>query len=157
MSAAQSEFLFNALDHRRGRDLDAVTVGKKQLRVTPVFAAYWYFAAERQRIFFRRLNGVSDALTSDSVLQSFKFTNTYRASDRVSQYLIRHVIYRDDLPDDPTILVENLLFHCSYERADFTDKAVKGNGTPFVKDRSARIIALASSCSSEVADSSSIV
>ena len=29
----------------------------------------------------------------------YKFTNVYRASDRVSQYLIKHVIYRDDLPN----------------------------------------------------------
>ena len=34
-------------------------------------------------------------------LRAHKFTNAYRASDRVSQYLIRRVIYRADLPDDP--------------------------------------------------------
>src|SRR5262249_14638148 len=33
-------------------------------------------------------------------LRCYKFTNAYRASDRVSQYLIRHVIYRTDLPSD---------------------------------------------------------
>ena len=31
----------------------------------------------------------------------YKFTNAYRASDRVSQYLIRNVIYRDDMPKSP--------------------------------------------------------
>ena len=35
------------------------------------------------------------------VLATYKFTNAYRASDRVSQYLIRHVIYRADLPKSP--------------------------------------------------------
>ena len=39
--------------------------------------------------------------TENSVLAIYKFTNAYRASDRVSQYLIRHVIYRDDLPKSP--------------------------------------------------------
>jgi hypothetical protein len=34
-----------------------------------------------------------EPLTTDAVLQAFKFTNAYRASDRTSQYLIRHVIY----------------------------------------------------------------
>jgi hypothetical protein len=77
-----------------------VKIGTKKLRVTPVFYAYWRFAAERQRIFFRRLNGASGALTDDPVLQCFKFTNAYRASDRASQYLIRNVIYRTDLPSD---------------------------------------------------------
>ena len=58
-----------------------VEIGNRQLRTTPVFDAYWEFAAERQRIFFRRLEGVSGALTTDPVLKLFKFTNAYRASD----------------------------------------------------------------------------
>ena len=77
-----------------------IEIGQQQLRTTPVFDAYWIFAAERQRIFFRRLEGASELLTTDPVLQVFKFTNAYRASDRVSQYLLRHVIYRSDLPSD---------------------------------------------------------
>jgi len=85
---------------RRESDCDIVAIGRKKLHVTPVFYAYWRFAAERQRIFFRRLNGTSGALTDDAVLRCFKFTNAYRASDRVSQYLIRNVIYRSDLPSD---------------------------------------------------------
>lgn len=59
---------------------------------TPVFDAYWRFAAERQRIFRNRLLGC-DWSTEDTVLQKFRFTNAYRASDRVSQYLIQRVIY----------------------------------------------------------------
>lgn len=65
-----------------------------QAELSPVFFGYWKFAAERQRIFFRRMLGSnSPALTDDSVLRLFKFTNAYRASDRVSQYLIKDVIY----------------------------------------------------------------
>jgi hypothetical protein len=85
---------------RRESDCEIVAIGKEKLRVTPVFYAYWRFAAERQRIFFCRLNGASSTLTDDPVLRCFKFTNAYRASDRVSQYLIRNVIYRTDLPSD---------------------------------------------------------
>jgi hypothetical protein len=88
-----------------------VEIGNKQLRTTPVFDAYWKFAAERQRIFFRRLEGVSGALTTDPVLKLFKFTNAYRASDRVSQYLLRDVIYRPDLPSDArNIFFRTILF-----------------------------------------------
>ena len=36
-----------------------------------------------------------DYLTDDPILQEYKFTNVYRASDRVSQYLIKDVIYKD--------------------------------------------------------------
>ncbi len=65
---------------------------------TVVFDTYWRFAVERQNIFFRKLRGQPQPWTDDPTLATFKFTNAYRASDRVSQYLIRHVIYRDDLP-----------------------------------------------------------
>jgi thymidylate kinase len=67
-------------------------------RPTVAYDSYWRFAAERQAIFFRRVRGESPPWTKDEILGTYKFTNAYRASDRVSQYLIRHVIYRDDLP-----------------------------------------------------------
>lgn len=70
-------------------------------KVTEVYESYWRFAVERQNIFFRRAHGAPPPWTSDAVLGSYKFTNAYRASDRVSQYLIRHVIYRADLPKSP--------------------------------------------------------
>lgn len=60
---------------------------------TSAFSLYWYFATERQNIFFRRMRGEPGPWTQDPILQQFKFTNAYRASDRVSQYLIRKVIY----------------------------------------------------------------
>lgn len=58
-----------------------------------VFDSYWEFAAERQAIFFRRIANEPVPWTDDQILLAFRFTNAYRASDRVSQYLIRNVIY----------------------------------------------------------------
>jgi hypothetical protein len=63
---------------------------------SPVFDTYWRFAAARQAIFFRRLAGTPPPWTDDPILSQFKFTNVYRASDRVSQFLIREVIYKGD-------------------------------------------------------------
>ena len=60
---------------------------------TPVFDTYWRFAAERQAIFFRRIEDPTPPWTTDPILSVYKFTNAYRASDRVSQYLIRNVVY----------------------------------------------------------------
>ncbi|WP_437661314.1 nucleotide kinase domain-containing protein [Sorangium sp. So ce1182] len=60
-----------------------------------MYDTYWRFATERQAIFFRRLAG-AERLTEDPILARYKFTNAYRASDRVSQYLIKHVLYRGD-------------------------------------------------------------
>ncbi|MBE9214708.1 hypothetical protein IQ247_18885 [Plectonema cf. radiosum LEGE 06105] len=65
---------------------------------TVVFDTYWRFAAERQKIFFNKLQNTPMPWTDDSTLSVYKFTNAYRASDRTSQYLIRRVIYRSDLP-----------------------------------------------------------
>lgn len=63
---------------------------------TEVFDTYWKFAAERQEIFYRRIQGDRPPWTGDPILASYRFTNAYRASDRVSQYLIRNVIYSCD-------------------------------------------------------------
>lgn len=67
-------------------------------KTTAVYDSYWRFAAERQRVFYRRALGNPWPWTDNPVMAVYKFTNAYRASDRVSQYLIRNVIYRDDLP-----------------------------------------------------------
>ena len=71
---------------------------------TPVFDAYWRFAAERQHIFRLRLRGAAPPFTTDPVLEKFKFTNAYRASDRTSQYLIRSVVYDRPRPWRDTFL-----------------------------------------------------
>lgn len=71
------------------------------LRPTAVFDSYWRFAAERQAIFFRRLAGMPAPWTDDPILARYRFTNAYRASDRVSQFLIREVIYGDGRSQTP--------------------------------------------------------
>ena len=63
---------------------------------TIVYDTYWRFAAERQAIFFRRVSGTLYPWTKDRILQTYKFTNAYRAADRVSQYLIKKVIYEGE-------------------------------------------------------------
>ena len=73
-----------------------------------VFDTYWRFAKERQDVFFNRLAAPSP-WTDDPILRQYKFTNAYRASDRVSQYLIRHVIYESDLDISPEDVVFRIL------------------------------------------------
>jgi hypothetical protein len=48
---------------------------------------------ERMSIFWARYNNQPYPWTNDKILQNNKFTNVYRATDRVSQYLIKNVIY----------------------------------------------------------------
>ena len=79
------------------------------MRPTAVYDLYWRFAAERQAIFFRRLEGMAAPWTDDPILQSYKFTNAYRASDRVSQYLIRRVIYDECYSTAPAEIIFRIL------------------------------------------------
>ena len=76
---------------------------------TIVYDTFWRFALERQEVFFRRLEGCSPPWTHDPILARFKFTNAYRASDRVSQYLIRHVIY-EGAQSSEEVFFRTLLF-----------------------------------------------
>src|SRR5260370_39652241 len=79
------------------------SVRRRQPVTTPVFDSYWFFAAERQRIYHRRVRGEPGPWTDDPVLSSHRFTNAYRAADRVSQYLIRHVAYDGDQAVDEVV------------------------------------------------------
>jgi NTP pyrophosphatase (non-canonical NTP hydrolase) len=88
------------------------------LKVSPVYDTYWRFAAERQLVFFRRFERRPPPWTFDPVLQAYKFTNAYRASDRVSQYLIRRVIYRDDLPVSPNEVVFRILLFKLFNKVE---------------------------------------
>jgi hypothetical protein len=60
-----------------------------------VHDAYWTFAARRHEIFLKRFERDPRPWGDDPILRQYKFCNTFRAADRVSQYLIREVIYGD--------------------------------------------------------------
>ncbi len=66
-----------------------------KLRPTPVYDLYWYFACERQDIFFNRLRGLAAPWTHDPIISKYKFTNAYRVLDRVSQFLIAEILTPD--------------------------------------------------------------
>lgn len=69
-----------------------------------VYRTYWHLACERQAIFDRRRRGDTPPWTRDDILRAYKFTNAWRASDRVTQFLIRDVIYAE-----PTLPAEDQL------------------------------------------------
>ncbi|MEQ1567182.1 MAG: nucleotide kinase domain-containing protein [Myxococcota bacterium] len=69
-----------------------IHVSRRPPTPSPVYDTYWRFAAYRQEVYFRRLTGEKPPWTDDPVIRAHRFTNAYRASDRVSQHLIREVI-----------------------------------------------------------------
>ena len=93
------------------RPVKILKVAEPLLRQTIVFDTYWRFAAERQALYLRRLSGAHAPWTADSILRSYRFTNAYRAADRVSQYLISEVQYRSDrLQSTDEVVFRTLLF-----------------------------------------------
>jgi alpha-glutamyl/putrescinyl thymine pyrophosphorylase clade 1 len=84
-------------------------IGGRRLVATAVFDTYWRFAAARQAVYEARLAGAPAPWSDDPVLQTFRFTNVYRAADRVSQFLISNVIY-DGEHDADDLVFRTLLF-----------------------------------------------
>ena len=86
---------------------------KKQKTVIPnddTLKYYFYFIQERMNIFWRKCEDCG-TLTNDPIFREYKFTNVYRACDRVSQYLIRNVIYKDlDKYTPEDVLLRILVF-----------------------------------------------
>lgn len=80
-----------------------LNIKRDELKKTRVYDTYWKFAYERQNIFMRKLRGIKYNITDDVILKEYKFTNTYRASDRVSQYLIKNIIYQIGYTEEDTI------------------------------------------------------
>lgn len=112
------------------------------IRATAVFDTYWRFAAKRQELFFRRVIGEPPPWTDDAILATHRFTNVYRAADRVSQYLIRHVLYEGSQQEEE-IFFRALLFKF-FNRIDTWEILVESVGIPtwasFAAERYARVL-----------------
>jgi hypothetical protein len=70
-----------------------VVIAGRRLTPSPVFDTYWKFAAARQAVYFARLRSEEGLATEDPILAEHRFTNCFRASDRVSQFCIHDVAY----------------------------------------------------------------
>lgn len=102
----------------------------KRARPRPSFLypTLWRFAADRHGIYLRRLSGQPHPWTRDPVLASYRFTNVFRAADRVSQYLIR-MAYSDHDAGDDTLFLRTLLFKI-FNRIDTWESIVRAIGPP---------------------------
>ena len=115
MSIAEVAMPLTSPKGTRGRLIRAaahpfeVEIAGRRLRTTEVFDTYWDFAVRRHGIYLQRLKGDPGPWTDDPILRAHRFTNCYRAADRVSQYLIREVIYSGD-QDFVEVTFRTLLF-----------------------------------------------
>lgn len=102
----------------------------KRTRPKPsrIYSTLWRFAFERHRVYLRRVSGELYPWTNDSVLSRYRFTNAYRAADRVSQHLIR-MTYSDQDASDDTLFLRTILFKI-FNKIDTWETIVSSMGLP---------------------------
>lgn len=74
-----------------------------------IFKYYFYFIQERMNIFWNKYDRI-EPLTNDNILKGHKFTNVYRAADRVSQFLIKEVVYNNSDFKEEDVLLRIIVF-----------------------------------------------
>lgn len=79
-------------------------------KTSEVYDSYWNFACRRQDVYFARLRGSLPPWTNDAVIAEHRFTNVYRATDRVSQHLIHDVIYDGKERSSRSVFLRVLIF-----------------------------------------------
>ncbi|MFN3405353.1 MAG: nucleotide kinase domain-containing protein [Cytophagaceae bacterium] len=117
-------------------ELKQIIIFNRKLKPKPsiVYDTYWRFASERQNIFLKRLNGENYPWSNDPIFNQYKFTNSYRATDRVSQYLIRNVIYKGS--QNPNEIFFRLILFKIFNRISTWEYLIKEFGQITFKDYS---------------------
>ena len=93
-----------------------------------VYEVLWRFAAERHSMYMNRVAGSPYPWTGDPILSQYRFTNAFRAADRVSQYLIR-MAYSDSEASSDTTFLRTMLFKV-FNRIDTWESIVHCLGMP---------------------------
>lgn len=107
-----------------------IKIGNATLRPSAVFDTYWRFAYMRQEAYEARNLGRPAPWTADPILAHYRFTNCFRASDRVSQYLIKNVIYTGS-QDADEVFLRTMLFKI-FNRIDTWTALSSQFGTPSI-------------------------
>lgn len=79
-------------------------------------------------MYYRRLDGKAAPWTTDPILRSYRFTNAFRAADRVSQYLISQVQYHPDRPQEPRELFFRTLLFKIFNKIDTWEALESAHG-----------------------------
>ena len=92
------------------------------------FRYYFFFMQERMKLFWNKYSGESIYPVTDDVITQHRFTNVYRATDRVSQYLIKDLIYSSEHDLDAESLLLNVLIFKVFNRVDTWNKIISKCG-----------------------------
>lgn len=72
------------------------------------FDTYWKFAVKRNEVFLNKQVKAIGPWSNDEIINAHRFTNIFRASDRVSQFLIN--LQYEDIDDIKNIFFKTMLF-----------------------------------------------
>jgi hypothetical protein len=97
---------------------EPLRIRDRLFRPTVVFNTYWRFAATRQAIYLARLRRSATPPKQDEILRNHRFTNVFRASDRVSQFLISSVQSGPACSGEAADIVFRTLFFKIFNRQD---------------------------------------
>jgi len=114
--------------------LSQIALTRIQLKSTIVYDTFWKFAELRQNIFFDKIHNEVTKSHEDFILNKYKFTNAYRASDRVSQYLIKNVIYNENSNDINTLF--RIILFKLFNKIETWEHIVSRIGQPSLKNYS---------------------
>jgi hypothetical protein len=104
------------------------------------FKYYFYFMQKRMDIFWQRYNGNPYPWTDDTILSNYKFTNVYRSCDRVSQYLIKNVIYSNTEHCSEEDMLLRILVFKVFNKIETWEYLMKNIGDLTVENFNATII-----------------
>lgn len=99
------------------------------IKTTEVYDTYWKFATLRQDAFFNKIEN-KYPWSDDSIINTYRFTNAYRATDRVSQYLIQKVIYNPSFSDSPQEVLFRILLFKLFNKIDTWELICSHVGIP---------------------------
>ncbi|MFV0470208.1 MAG: nucleotide kinase domain-containing protein [Dysgonomonas sp.] len=104
------------------------------------FKYYFHFMQKRMDVFWKRYEGHVYPWTDDTILKAHKFTNVYRSSDRVSQYLIKNVIYNNaEKYTEEDILLRILIFKV-FNKIETWEYLIKNTGEIAINNFNINII-----------------
>ena len=89
--------------------MPAVYGTRRPPQPSPLYPILWRLARRRQAVYLKRVANEPPPWTDDPIITRHRFTNAYRAADRVSQAMIR-IIRESAGEDERTILLRILLF-----------------------------------------------
>ncbi len=80
-------------------------------------------------MYHRRLANEPEPWTADPILRAYRFTNTYRVADRVSQYLIREVQYHPSRSQEPREIFFRTILFKLFNKIETWEALERAHGT----------------------------